>query len=74
MATNNNQLCKNMKEVLICNPELSLQMNHPVWNKWMNQIPFLLLFNTEHAVIFGNGASWTWNKKKFYYVSVIQQT
>jgi len=28
-ATNNKQLCKNLKEVLIRHPELSLQMKHP---------------------------------------------
>jgi len=58
-VTNNTQECKNRKEVLIINPELLLQMNHPEWNKWMNQIPFIFLLNTEHNIIFGNEASWT---------------
>jgi len=28
-ATNNKELCKNLKEILIRHPELSLQMKHP---------------------------------------------
>ena len=27
-STNNTQLCKNLKEILISHPELSLKMNH----------------------------------------------
>jgi len=56
---NNNQLCKKLRKILISHPEISLQMNNPEWIKWKNQIPFILLINTEHDIIFGNEASWT---------------
>jgi hypothetical protein len=57
-ASNNTKLCKNLKEFLISHLELSLQMNHPQWIKCLNKIPFILLINTEHDIVFFNEASW----------------
>ena len=57
-ASNKVQLCKYLKEILISHLELSLQMNHPEWIKCLNQIPFILLINTEHDTLFCNESSW----------------
>jgi hypothetical protein len=34
-------------------------MKHQELIKCLNQIPFFLLINNEHGIVFGNEASWT---------------